>query len=351
MNGTKIGKWYHYGGVIHVHTTESDGTKTLEEVVAIGQQVDLDFILFADHMNLHNKENGKEGYYGNTLAIVGYEHNDPNDNNHYLIYDSPGVYPKEMSVTEYVAAAGADHALGVIAHPDEVRPREGQYPPYPWTDWSVTAFNGIELWNQMSEWMERLTSVNKLLMAFSPRKSMIGPPKLTLERWDALNLQRKVFGIASVDAHAFPAKVGPFTVEIFPYKVHFRSIRTYFMLAEPLSSEFEVAKRQLFEAFRDCRVYCTNVRWGNPLGFSFTASNGISQIIAGGSLKSIDNVTIKVESPSKGLIRLIHNGQSLVDTIAKTYEHQVREAGVYRVEIWKRGRGWIFSNHLRIGME
>jgi hypothetical protein len=348
MNGNRIGNWYHYGRVIHVHTTESDGTKTLEEVTAIGRSVGLDFILFADHMNVNNRTNGKEGFYGKTLALVGYEHNDPNDNNHYLIYGSQSTYPVEMSVAEYVAAAGADGALGIIAHPDEVRPREGQYPPYPWTDWSVRAFNGIELWNQMSEWMERLNTMNQLLMAFSPRKSMIGPPPITLSRWDEINLNRKVFGIASVDAHAFPVKVGPFTVEIFPYKVHFRSLRTYLMLTEPLSTELDTARHQIFDALRDCRVYCANVRWGDPIGFEFSASGGKETVVAGGSLSLKGSPILLIKSPSKALIRLVHNGKPVLETIRRALEYPIQETGVYRVEIWKRGRGWIFSNHIRI---
>ena len=36
-----VGRWYQYTGAVHIHTTESDGTKPLEEVVAIGRQVGL----------------------------------------------------------------------------------------------------------------------------------------------------------------------------------------------------------------------------------------------------------------------------------------------------------------------
>jgi hypothetical protein len=350
MNGNRIDQWYYYAGVIHVHTTESDGTKSLEEVAAIAGEVGLDFIMFADHMTLSNRDQGKEGFYGKTLAVVGYEHNDPEDNNHYLVFDSPSVYPRSMSAAEYVRAGAADGVLGIIAHPDEVRSREGQYPPYPWTDWNVEGFQGIELWNQMSEWMERLGSLNKIFMAFSPRKSMIAPPGSTLERWDQLNLTRKVVGVASVDAHAFPVKVGPMTVEIFPYKVHFRSLQTSIMLAEPLSTEVAVARKQLYDALRDCRVFGANVRWGDPSRFSFIATAPGEKATCGGSLKTHDGAEIQVHSPLRGRIVLVRNGAQVAASQSDSLRFAVSKPGLYRVEIWRNGRGWIFSNHIRIGM-
>jgi len=47
---------------------------------------------------------------------------------------------------------------------------------------------------------------------------------------------------------------------------------------------------------------------------------------------------------------LVHNGQMLGETHGDRMEHEVRSAGLYRVEAWRWGRGWIFSNHIRIGM-
>jgi hypothetical protein len=347
--GEKIGNRYYYSGVVHVHTTESDGTKSLEEVVGYGKEVGLDFLMFADHMNLNNRENGKEGFYDNLLVVIGYEHNDPDDNNHYLIYKSPSVYPGSFSVNEYVKAADADSSLGIIAHPDEVRNRMGKYPPYPWTDWSIDGFQGIELWNQMSEWMEMLTPSNKLFMAFSPRKSMVAPTDRILRIWDEINLTRKCAGIASADAHAFPIAVGPMTVEIFPYKVHFRSLRTYIHLDEPLSADFKIASGQLYSAIKDCRLFFANIRWGNPMPFIFSASNGKNDVSSGGQLDDMSRVKLFVSVPSKATLRIIRNNEKVHETQGRSLEYQVEQPGIYRVEAWKGRRGWIFSNHIRIG--
>lgn len=346
--GRKIGDWYYYSGAVHIHTTESDGTKSLEEVVAIGRQVGLDFMMFADHMTLSNRDNGKEGFYGKTLVVIGYEHNDLDDIHHYLVFNTPKVYPAEMTSREYVAAGAADGALGILSHPDEIRNKLRRFPPYPWKEWPDGGFVGIELWNQMSEWMERLTKYNILPMAFSPRKSMIGPTERILKKWDDLNLQRKVAGIASVDAHAFSFKFGPLAVEVFPYKVHFKCLRTHVILPQPLSEDFETAKKQLYDAIRDCRLYFSNMRWGVADRFEFYAQNASEKVVSGGSLPSVDEARLLVKLPERATVKLIHNGQKCLETFTDRVEYRVTRSGIYRVEAWKGKRGWIFSNHIRI---
>ena len=349
--GYRLNNKFYYSGAIHIHTTESDGTKPLEEIVTLGQEVDLDFMMFSDHMGLANREAGKEGYYDKTLVLIGYEHNDLEDNHHYLIFDSPRVYGADKKAAEYVRAAADDGALGIIAHPDEIRDPSSQYRSYPWKDWSVERFDGLELWNQMSEWMEKLTPLNKLAMAFSPRKSMVGPTDRILKRWDELNQTRKVAGIASVDAHAFPIKVWPGTVEIFPYKVHFRCLRTYLVLDRELSKDFETARDQLYNAIRETRLFVANVRWGNPKGFEFIIENSSEKGMVGDSIELDEQTILRVATPKRGEIKVIGNGRELAKTRAQNLELAITQPGAYRVEVWRKRRGWIFSNHIRVGVK
>jgi hypothetical protein len=225
-----------------------------------------------------------------------------------------------------------------------------QYPPYEWTDWSVDDISGIELWNQMSEWMEGLTRWNRLAMAFSPRKSMIGPSARTFKWFDDINARRKCVGVASVDAHEFPVKVGPFTVPIFSYKVHFHSLRTYLLLAEPLAATLVEAKRQVYDALSDCRVFGANVRWGNADGFEFSARSKSEKVVVGGTITTAADVHLEVRLPGEAEIRLIHNGTPAVSTISDRLVLKVDQPGLYRVEAWRKSRCWIFSNHIRVSV-
>jgi hypothetical protein len=349
--GKKVGFWHAYSGATHIHTTASDGTKPIEEVIAIGQSAGLDFMMFCDHMGLTNRDNGCEGLYDKTLVLIGYEHNDKIDHSHYLLFDSPGIYQIEMSPSEYVAAGVKDGAFGIVAHPDEIRDRLKKFPPYPWDDWSASGFDGMELWNQMSEWMERLTKTNRVTMSFSPRKSMIGPTARILKKWDELSMNGKCVGIAGVDAHAFPVRLGPFTIRIFPYKVHFKSLRTHVLLPTPMSGEFKTAKKQLFDALRDCRVFFSNMRWGEADDFEFYGVSGAHSVTCGGELPLTDDARLIVRLPSRASIKLIHNGSCTLESEGKNLEYAPVKSGIYRVEAWKRNRGWIFSNHIRINNE
>ena len=236
-----------------------------------------------------------------------------------------------------------------MAHPIEHRSRDGKYPPYPWLDWSTDRFDGLEIWNQMSEWMEKLSPFNKVIMALSPRKSMVGPPAEALDLWDRLNLKRRYAGVAGVDAHAFPVEIGPLTVEIFPYKVHFKSLRTHIILDEPLSADYAVARQQLFRALGDCQVFVSNIRWGDANRFQFVARTPHSEVVAGQELADHVGVELAVRLPSRAHIKLIRNGHVVLDTWSDRLNYTVNSPGLYRVEAWKGRRGWIFSNHIRIG--
>jgi hypothetical protein len=188
-------------------------------------------------------------------------------------------------------------------------------------------------------------------MALSPRKSMVGPTEDVIRLWDELNQKGRYVGVAGVDAHAHPVSIGPLTVEIFPYKVHFKCLRTHLVLSEPMSKEIDAARKQLYDALTGCRVYISNMRWGNADDFQFYAHQGERTVACGESLATADGVEIEVKLPAKAQLRLFCNGRKLVETQAEQLEYAVMEPGLYRVEAWKGRRGWIFSNHIRIGME
>jgi hypothetical protein len=335
-------------GAIHIHTLDSDGTKTHEEVAAIGRDTGLDFLLFTDHMTLQSMHEGKEKFYGDLLLLIGYEHNDRDDCNHYLLFDIGEVLPATMTAAEYVAAGAAQGALGIMAHPDEIRGRDTRFRSYPWTDWEVGGFNGLELWNQMSEWMENLRTYNQIRMVFSPRRSLNAPTSRILRKWDELSQSRRVVGIGSVDAHGFLYRAGPLRLTIFPYKVQFRTLRTHLILYEPLSRDFATAKRQVYDALRDCRAFISNFRWGDARDFQFKISGGGQSATCGGQVTLTGETRLTVSTSRRSTIRLIGNGRVLAEEDWKSLDRPVTEAGIYRVELYRGRKGWIFSNHIRV---
>ena len=47
-------KYNHYSGIIHVHSTYSDGTRSVNEIAEIANELDINFILITDHNTILN---------------------------------------------------------------------------------------------------------------------------------------------------------------------------------------------------------------------------------------------------------------------------------------------------------
>lgn len=339
--------WHEYVGVVHIHSVDSDGSKSVPEIISVGQELGLDFLLFSDHMTLNSLHLGLEGWHGKTFVLVGYEMHDQNNINHYLAFDVNQILPGELTATEYVEAVKEMGGLGIIAHPDETRDIPG-FPPFPWTAWDAEGFDGIEIWNQMSEWMEGVNRINQFKMLVSPRRILTSPTPKTLRIWDELSQKRKVCGISGVDVHAYPYKLGPFTFVIFPYKVQFKSLRMHLLLRGRLAPDNAAAKKQIIGAIRDCRVFISNYRRGDARGFSFYATEGGRIAGIGESLSFAETVRFLVHTPDQCKIRLLRDGIHIREIKGRQLECETKQPGNYRVEAYKGKRGWIFSNHIRV---
>jgi hypothetical protein len=338
---------YEYAGSIHVHSNYSDGLRPIPEIAEIAAQVDLDFLLFADHMTLEPLKAGLERWYGPVLAIIGYEINDPDNRNHYLAYGLKEILQPGLSAQEYVRGVREAGGMGFIAHPDEKRTAIPEIPPYPWTAWDAEGFDGIEIWNHSSEWLERITHTNKYFRVLHPLKYLEGPEPETLRRWDRLNRTAPVPGIGGTDAHAYPYRIGPIIVYIFRYKVLFRGIRTHVLLREPIFQDPEAARDQVLGALKAARCFITNFRWGDPRGFRFEAEAGGSRFSMGDTIHA-RNAEFQVWTPHPGVITLLRDGTPVAKEKGRRLSCHSEETGAYRVEVRRAGRPWIYSNHIRL---
>ncbi|MGB8657202.1 MAG: histidinol-phosphatase [Candidatus Zixiibacteriota bacterium] len=338
---------HEYVGVAHIHSVDSDGGQPVAEIIKIGQELGLDFLLFCDHMTLNSLHLGLEGWHGKTLVLVGYEIHDQRNQNHFLAFDVNEVLPGELEAKEYVKGIREGGGLGIIAHPDETR-NHPKFPPYPWTAWEVEGFDGIEIWNQMSEWMEGIAHTNRFRLFTSPRRFLTSPTPKTLRFWDECNKQRKVCGISGVDAHAHPFRLGPFTFVIFPYKVQFQSLRVHLLLKEPLSSDSQTAKRQVIDAIRECRLFISNHRQGDGRGFEFHAEGKDRTAGMGDTIFCSEAISLVAMTPQKCKIRLLADGRIVSEKKGRNLEYSTKNPGNYRVEAYKGKKGWIFSNHIRV---
>ncbi len=346
---------FEYAGAIHIHSVYSDGSGEVKDIANLASESDLDFIILTDHNTLRALHEGYEGWYGKTMLLVGCEINDKENKNHYLALGVNETFSTRLPAKEYVKRIKDSGGIGFIAHPHEKRDSMKEHPPYPWIEWDTHDFTGIEIWNHMSEWMEGLTEQNKYNYFMHPLRSIVAPQKETLQTWDRLNLERKVVGIGGVDAHAHKVNLfGFFELEVFPYKVLFKSIRTHILSSKEwnLSGDYALAnaKSNAYESLKEGRSFFSNFYHGDAKGFKFFAEAGGNIYNMGDSMPETGEIKLKVHTPAPADVSLIFNG-SLIDTKNGTdLEFTASRKGVYRVEVFKNKNAWIFSNHIRIGL-
>lgn len=348
---------FEYVGAIHMHSIFSDGSGEVPEIARLAAEVGLDYIVLTDHNTLRALKEGYEGWYNDTLLLVGCEINDKENKNHYLAFGIDETYSTRISAKEYVAKIKEAGGIGFIAHPHEKRTHMKEHPPYPWTEWNTEDFTGIEIWNHMSEWMENLTEQNKYQSFLHPLKSIVAPQQETLKVWDELSMKRRVVGIGGVDAHAHKYNVlGFFEVEIFPYKVLFKSIRTHVILEEQIArgqdaASYKEAKKKIYSALEQGRCFFANDYHRDSKGFRFFAECCNKIFNMGDTIKDSGKVKLRVLIPAeKAVIKLIHNGK-VVDSLEDSYaEFIVNESGAYRVEAYHLNNAWIYSNHIRVSI-
>jgi hypothetical protein len=140
---------------------------------------------------------------------------------------------------------------------------------------------------------------------------------------------------------------------VYPYDYHFRAVNTHVLIANPLTGD----------ASRDARTIYTGIETGHcyvgydfphsTRGFRFSAHGLDSQAVLGDELSLRGGVTLHAQLPDFAEIRLLKDGQpEQVMGNAQSLTYHVAEAGVYRVEAYRRHlgrrRGWIFSNPIYI---
>ena len=341
-------------GAVHLHSNYSDGTLKIPEIAQLAEEKALDFLMFSDHNTLEPRRRGLEGWYGDVLVIIGCEINDSQNQNHYLAFRIDQEIPPEVGAKTYVKRVRELGGFGVIAHPAEKRDFSETYPPYPWTDWDAEGYDAIEIWNQLSEWMEGFTRRNYLWRLIHPLRSIRFPVQETMERWDRMNASRRIVGIGGIDVHCFKYKLfGIIPMEIYPYKVQFRSIRTHLLLNEPFRGAknrppFDKMENKIFDALSAGRCFVSNHRVGDAQGFRFWAETQSQTVDMGRRVPVGDELSFNAQVPLEGDIRMLKDGNVVHRVKGNKLDFRAHAPGVYRIEVFRMKRGWIYSNPIVI---
>ena len=339
-------------GNLHMHTPYSDGAAYHAEIAQAAARAGLDFIVVTDH-NVWVK--GPEGYHDGVLTLVGEEvHNARRwpQVDHLLVYGAEAEMSQcaadPQRLIDVVRERGG---LAFIAHPYDYAVKFLHEPGIAWVDWDVDGYHGLEIWNYMSEFKTRLP--NKLMAvwyALKPHRAIRGPFRATLNAWDQLLASgRRVAGIGNADAHAFPQKVGRFKFTVFPYEYLFRCVNTHLILDIGLTGEVNEDKAAIFEALALGRGWVGYDLLGDTRGFRFVARSASEYAEIGGEIRRVGAVNFEVETPFPATIQVVKAGRGPIARIkGRGMRFTSVEAGAYRVEAYRNGRGWIFSNPIYV---
>ena len=380
-------KLFEYFGNIHMHTTHSDGFGSFDDLIDGAVKGGLDFVIVTDHNVLVREE--EEGYRSGVLTLVGQEVHDtkrePTGNHLLCLGVESDVSGLAADPQELIDAVGEQNALTFLAHPIEENTE--LFPKcYPWYNWEVTGYHGVELWNYLSGFRGFTTShLRALLVGFFPRFFPVGPLPAMLEKWDDLTQERPVVALGGTDVHAVKYNLGPITRRFLTYEESAKALNTHVLTATPLTGppergpfDFRDPNTQhdrnlVLEALRQGHCWLGYDLAGPTEGFRFWAERensgagrGVSPpsgqkpeesaavALMGDSVLLADGqaLNLHVRSPEAANIRLLRNGRVVSQGFASSLAYQARDAGVYRVEVrkqrWGKQRGWIFSNPIYV---
>ena len=359
---------YELAGNMHMHTLYSDGEKWHAEIAEDAIAAGLDFIIVTDH---NVWVDGVEGYYenenGRLLLLSGEEiHNvrrDPQAS-HLLVYGAETELAHcAPNPQELIDAVRAHGGYSFLAHPHEKDCRLFPYPNLGWHDWPIDGFDGLEIWNYMSSFINALVNALESLpieielldklaavhLALNPEKFVMGPEPRTLALWDELLAQgKRVTAVGNSDAHATPMSFGPIKRVIFPYEFLFRAVNTHLLLERPLTGNLAQDKQLIYRAISRGNSWVGYDMPHNTKGFRFSGTSK-GKGIMGEQVQVDAGATLQISTPARANIRLIRHGNVVASIDNDTHlTHIPTEPGAYRVECTipylGRERGWIYSN-------
>lgn len=335
--------------VVHLHSTYSDGTATVAELIEQGKEAGRDVVLLTDHDTVGAKRDGWEGWHGSLLLGVGVEVSP--STGHYLAFGLDGEIDHDgVPEHELPGAVTAAGGFGFVAHPfsmgSQWLPRFGR--KHGWTDLDRDDIAGIELWSLTTDIAERWRSAREAIGYMrAPERQLDGPPPHHLEEWDRLCQRRRVAAIGGLDTHQHGFRILGRMFSPMPNVRYFRLLATYALVPEAPSGDGETDLAAVYESLREGRCYIGVDGLAPARGFDFRAA-GPGGVALMGEDHPAGEWTLRVRTPAESRIVLLRSGVEIAADWGTELSCEVTEPGVYRAEarlpVDGREQRWILSN-------
>jgi hypothetical protein len=326
-------------GAYHIHTSFSDGKKSLESITKIAEKNSLDFIILADHGNPNYESILSQGWHGGILVLAGSELS-VNRGHLVALGFEPSPRPFSHEAEEAAIEIQRSGGFSIIAHP---------YSKTRWTWGDYAGYSGIEIINADTMLKKNFLTMLPFLpsLAVRPELSLLkllDSPEKNLKKWDELTQKHPVYGFYSTDAHVL-------------YHPLFSFLRLHLGNVGPLPQDFTSAKHIVLEALRHGNFYNAVDAAAQASGFCYFSRKEQEDIPMGSTIPFEPRLTLHVELPPfiKCEAYLIHNGAAVLKSSEKNLVYKVTKPGTYRVEVYltertplKESCPWIISNPIFI---
>jgi hypothetical protein len=358
----RSGKYYEYAGVVHIHTTYSDGGGTYEEIGGTADRMGLDFIIPSDHNYTKSMKDIPLKKAGRTLIVPAVEMTPHKEFGHFLVMgDSippiPGG-PVPPDSTFQTAARMGDMIF--LAHPFHPHKKDS------WKDWNLPSYTGFEFFNLDENWRKSLTfsGFNRILGGFivflfreDALNYLLSYPLEEMKEFDDLNKTRKVVGIGSADAHSRLLVRKNMIIHYPSYQSMFKQVQTVIVTRDEFNGIYDHDRKILLNALRQGNSFVALSGLEDPRGFFFSAYSDSSEASLGDSLRMGLEAKLRVDVPDddRSIIQIMKDGVPVGE-----YHHKsnvgitVTDPGNYRVQVFqertmlpffrKRSYPWILSN-------
>jgi hypothetical protein len=344
--------------VLHVHSTYSDGTATVGELLDAACESAVDALLLTDHDTLAARVAGWEGHHDGVLLLVGLEVSPKQG--HYLAFGVEHEIPHDgRSALEIAAAVRAAGGIGIAAHPFS---RGGHMLapslarriilPHGWPALEEEGgMDGIELWSLLTDAAEAWrTPAEAVRWLREPETAVAqGPPARHLEVWDRLSTHRRVPAVGGLDDHQRGIRVAGTVRSPVPPRLTFRLLRTHLLCDRPLSGDLEADRSSILRGLRAGAAWLHCPFVAPAQGARLWAERADGATAAMGGTMTARQGMLRLRLPAPGDVKVLHNGRQTHETHSAKLDLAIADPGAYRVEVRIDGRLWLLSNpvHLR----
>jgi len=344
--------------VVHVHSTYSDGTATVPDLVSAASNAGADAVLLTDHDTLGARRDGWEGMHDGVFLLVGIEISPKHG--HYLAFGVDDEIPHAARTAREIAAAvRAAGGVGFAAHPFSTGGRmlvpslaRRIVLPHGWPALDEPdGADGLELWSLTTDAAEgwRTPAAAWRWLRDPEAEVAHGPPARHVRRWDELSARRRMPAIAGLDGHAPGIRIRGRVRSPLSHARTFGLLRTHVIAERALTGAVVLDRATLTSALAAGSAWLSCPFVAPADGARLWAERGDGRTVPMGGECQAQSVALRLRLPRAADIRVLRDGSPWLAAHGTRFDLDADAPGAYRAEARIGGRLWLLSNpiHLR----